>query len=119
MDEGADSRAGRDDEGRGRPLRLLALLLVAAACCAGCGGNTSSPPTEVVGTVSTVAEENGEVVAFRVRAAGGRYTIRIEPTRDYGFDLRHLHEHERHDDPVRVRLREQGGVAYALRIDDA
>lgn len=101
-------------------MRLVALLLAAATCCAGCGGESAeSAPAEVVGDVAAVAEEHGRVVAFRVTSDEGRYTIRIEPTRDYGFDLRHLREHARDDQPVRVRLRERAGIAYALRIDDA
>jgi hypothetical protein len=45
--------------------------------------------------------------------------IRIDPSRDYGFDLTHLNEHQSTGDPVRVRLRQRDEGLYALQIDDA
>jgi hypothetical protein len=98
------------------------LLCALAALSSGCKGTdrTGAPvvPSDIVGTVGTIVEDGGSVVAFRVDTGTETYTIRIKPGRDYGFDLQHLHDHQRQGDPVRV-LSEPGDQGpYAVRIDD-
>ena len=101
---------------RGRSLLTGCLLLTLPS---GCGGDEPLAPSVLTGVITEVAGSGGEVTGFELEAEGQAYEILIEPTRDYGFDLNHLREHESTGDPVRVRLREQGEALYALRIDDA
>ena len=98
---------------------VLAACALALAACAG-GESERAVPARVVGVVVSVEEEAGQVTSFTVEAEDGEsYELFIAEDVDYGFDLRHLHEHERTGDPVRCRVKERDGRAYALEILDA
>jgi hypothetical protein len=95
-----------------------ALLLVLPAC--GGSGNAAPPPSELTGVITDVREESGTVSEFTLDSIDGIYEIRIADDVDYGFDLRHLYEHEQTREPVRCELEQRAdGETYALQIDDA
>ena len=98
---------------------LVAVVLVSAAC-GGSGEAAEPPPAEDTGVVSEVREEGATVTSFTLEGLSGTYDVHIASDVDYGFDLRHLHDHARTRDPVRCRLEQrEDGRVYALRIDDA
>jgi hypothetical protein len=96
----------------------LVLTFVCMALAA-CGGEESRPPAELVGAIVEVQSENGSVVSFTLDAGGETHAIYIAKDVDYGFDLRHLHEHRTTGEPVRCALEERGERLYALEIADA
>lgn len=99
---------------------LLVLVLAVAGACGGSGEAADPPPPEATGLVTEVREDDGEVSSFTLESLSGTFEVRIAEDVDYGFDLRHLHEHERDRQPVRCRLEQRDdGNVYALRIDDA
>lgn len=100
-----------------RLIVVLAILLELGSSA--CGGEAPAAPSVLTGVITEVASANGKVTSFDMDADGESYSIRIDPSRDYGFDLTHLNEHQSTGDPVRVRLRERDEALYALRIDDA
>lgn len=104
-------------------MRLLvvagAALLLAVPACGGSGEAASPPPDELTGVVTDVREEEGAVREFTLDSLEGIYEIRVAPDVEYGFDLRHLYEHERTRDPVRCDLEQRGEAIYALSIEDA
>lgn len=94
---------------------LLALSLSLAGAC-------SSPPVpdEVTGVIVEIDRGDAEeIVGFTVEGDGSSYGIRIDPARDYGFDLEHLVEHQTTGDPVIVTTEARDGTAYAVEILDA
>jgi len=95
-------------------------LVFFGAACGGSGEAAEPPPPEATGLITEVREEDGKVSAFTLEGLSGTYDVRIASDVEYGFDLRHLHEHERKREPVRCRLEQRDdGRVYALRIDDA
>jgi hypothetical protein len=94
--------------------------LLASAAVSACGGGTEreGTPSELVGVIVGI-EGDAEVHAFTLEADDGRYRIFIADDVDYGFDLRHLHEHRATGDPVRCTLEKRGDRLYALAILDA
>lgn len=78
-------------------------------------------PAEVTGAITEISRgAYGGIDSFTVRADGeAAYEIRIDPARDYGFDLEHLVEHRDSGDPVVVRTEEREGIVYATEILDA
>lgn len=103
------------------PMRwgVLTVGLLIALVASACEKDTPAPPSTLTGVITQIAGGGGEVTGFDLDSAGEAYEIRIDPGRDYGFDLTHLYEHQTTGDPVRVRLRQQDGILYAIRIDDA
>ena len=99
---------------------ILFLVLPMAGACGGSGDAADPPPPEATGLITEVREDGGKVTSFKLESLSGTYEVRIAEDVDYGFDLRHLHEHERDREPVRCRLEQRDdGNVYALRIDDA
>ena len=97
---------------------LAALALVAGA--ASCGESRDPVPSTAVGVITAIEREGTEVTSFMLETDDeGTLEVFIAADVDYGFDLAHLHEHETTRDPVRCRLEEREGRAYALEIADA
>jgi hypothetical protein len=81
-----------------------------------CGSSSEPAPERVTGLIEEIERGRaGEITDFTVRG----YEIRIDPRRDYGFDLEHLVEHRVQRDPVRVTLDQRDGGLYAVEILDA
>jgi hypothetical protein len=102
-----------------RPALLVVLL--ASGAISGCARETAQEkaPSELVGVIVEVEEDAGNVTAFTLEVDGDRYTIFVAEEVEYGFDLRHLHEHRSTGEPVRCTLEERGDRLYALQILDA
>lgn len=102
---------------------LAAAALVLLLVTGGCGGSSDAaepPPREATGLITEVREDGDRVTGFTLEALSGTYDVRIADDVEYGFDLRHLHEHVRKREPVECRLEQrEDGRVYALRIDDA
>jgi hypothetical protein len=97
-------------------VRVFLSLAVAAAVA--CGGPAA--PTEVTGPIADIGRnDEGAITSFTVEEAGTEYRIRIDQTRDYGFDLEHLEEHRVQRLPVRVTLDDRDGTLFAVEILDA
>lgn len=98
---------------------VLAVGLVVAVAC----GSPSEPapaPGQVTGLITSIGRgDDGAIESFTVEQEGQTYDIRIDPTRDYGFDLEHLAEHRADRLPVRVTLQDRNGALYAVAILDA
>ena len=99
---------------------LLVAAVLASAACGGSGEAAAPPPAEATGIVTDVLEDGAKVTSFTLESLSGTYDVHIASDVDYGFDLRHLHDHARERDPVRCRLEQrEDGRVYAVRIDDA
>jgi hypothetical protein len=100
-----------------RPVISLALVVVVAC------GSTAEPPSspdQVTGLITSIGRGgDGSIESFTVDQGGRTYEIRIDPGRDYGFDLEHLEVHRVDRLPVRVRLTERQGTLLATEILDA
>ena len=95
---------------------MRSLLLPLTALLVACGSAPEPVPERVTGLIQEVERGgSGEISAFTVRG----YEIRIEPGRDYGFDLEHLVEHQVQRLPVRITLDERDDGLYAVEILDA
>lgn len=101
----------------------LGLAVVIAPVATGCQGaeepSHGSIPPRVVGLIVDIEEDEGAVQGFLLEADGERYDVLIDPEIDYGFDLRHLREHLRLEQPVDVALERRDGAIYATEILDA
>lgn len=95
------------------------VLVLAALLPAACASEPEVPST-VTGLITSIERSDaGGITGFTVEARGGPQDVRIDPGRDYGFDLEHLEEHRAQALPVRVTLKERDGQAYAVEILDA
>jgi hypothetical protein len=95
---------------------VRSLLPLVTALLVACGSAPEPAPERVTGLIQEVKRGgSGKITAFTVRG----YEIRIEPRRDYGFDLEHLVEHQVQRLPVRVTLDERDDGLYAVEILDA
>lgn len=93
----------------------VSLLLAGAVAC-----GTAEAPAEVTGPITAIGRNDaGTIASFTVEEVGTPYRIRIDPTRDYGFDLEHLEEHRVQRLPVRVTLDDRDGTLVAVEIVDA
>jgi hypothetical protein len=95
---------------------ILALpILLGLACSA-----EPETPARVTGLITAIEQsDRGPITGFTVAADGERYDIRIDPERDYGFDLQHLEEHLAQELPVHVTLEDREDGLYAVEILDA
>jgi hypothetical protein len=87
----------------------------------GCGGATEEPPPgAVTGQITAIGrDDRGVIRTFTVEDSGTDHRIRLDPSRDYGFDLEHLTEHRTQRLPVRVTLEQRADQLYAVEILDA
>lgn len=101
----------------------MAAFLIVALISAGCGGDGNDgagTPDEITGVILEIDSEGlGEVNSFRVKDGDDTYTVRIDPGREYGFNLGHLHEHLQNAEPVKVELESRGDSLVAVTIEDA
>jgi hypothetical protein len=99
---------------------ILAFLLATACATEARAPGEPRAPAAVTGMITAIERsDRGPITAFTVDADGEAYDIRIDPSRDYGFDLEHLEEHRLQELPVRVTLEERGDGLYAVEILDA
>ncbi|HZB04575.1 MAG TPA: hypothetical protein VE737_09690 [Actinomycetota bacterium] len=100
---------------------MRALMVLGLALAVGCSGATEEPPPgAVTGQITAVGrDDRGVIRTFTVEDDGTDYRVRIDPSRDYGFDLEHLVEHRTQRLPVRVTLEQRGEEIYAIEILDA
>ena len=107
-------------------MRTVAVVLVfalAAACGPAAEEETSTDPTaelsEVTGPIVAIDPPEGTIESFTVDSETKEdVEVYIDPERDYGFDLNHLHEHLETGDPVEVQLVLEDDVLYAISIED-
>lgn len=98
---------------------LLAVALILTAACSS-SPTPAPPPDDVTGLITSIArDDRGSITGFTVEDGGTRHEIRIDPRRDYGFDLEHLDEHRMQELPVRVTLEERDAGLFAVEIQDA
>jgi hypothetical protein len=101
-------------------LVLVAVVFIHTACAGEPAvDDLRDPPDVITGTVTEVNEEGGEISSLVIEAEELALEVRIDPARDYGFDLNHLYEHMETEEPVRVPLEEKDGDLYAEAIEDA
>jgi hypothetical protein len=101
-------------------LVLVAVVLIHVACVdEPVADDLRDPPEVITGTITEVNDEGGEISSMVIESEGLALQVRIDPARDYGFDLNHLYEHMETEEPVRVPLEEKGGDLYAEEIEDA
>jgi len=100
---------------------LLVVTLALTAACSSSPGTEPPVPEEITGVITEIERDDaGGITAFMVSAdEGSTHDIRIDPARDYGFDLEHLVEHQTTGDPVIVTTEKRDGTAYAVEILDA
>ncbi len=95
---------------------ITLLLLLGVAC----GSNAGQAPDQVTGVITTIGRgAEGDIQRFVVRQGDRAFEIRIDPRRDYGFDLGHLEQHRASEWPVTVRLEQRDSAVYAVEILDA
>jgi hypothetical protein len=131
---GPARRAGRIEGSEAAVLEgtirgIVAVSLVLVLSLATCGDAprpaTDAEPrptmTEMVGVITEVHGSSGGVLWFQLSPLTSEdpTTWWIDPARDYGFDLSHLHEHLTTGDPVIVGGRMKAGRLVALSIEDA
>ena len=93
----------------------VSLLLVGTVAC-----GAAAAPAEVTGLITAIGRNHeGAITSFTVEEDGTAYRIRIDQTRDYGFDLEHLEVHRAQRLPVRVTLDDRYGTLVAVEILDA
>ena len=113
-------RVAREPRRRARAAAAALAAFALAAGAAACGEDERAVPSIAVGVITTVADEGGSVESFTLETRDhGTFEVFIADDVDYGFDLAHLREHQATRDPVRCRLEERDGDAYALEIADA
>lgn len=100
----------------------VAVVLLLGSIVAACGDDEAGPgaPEVVTGVILEIDSEGlGEVNSFKVKDGDDTYTIRIDPEREYSFNLGHLHEHLQNVEPVVVELETRDGFLFAITIEDA
>lgn len=97
---------------------MLAAVVALGLLLGACGG--SGAPDEVTGVIIDVESQGiGQVDSFELKDGDETYEIRIDPERDYEFNLGHLHEHLQASEPVKVELESRDGFLFAVAIEDA
>ena len=101
-------------------VRAAISLAVAVVVACGSPADPASSPDQVTGLITSIGRgSDGSIESFTVDQGGRTYEIRIDPGRDYGFDLEHLEVHRVDRLPVRIRLTERQGTLFATEILDA
>ena len=99
---------------------FLVLMLTLTACADPNAQPDYPPPEQVTGLITEITYVESRIVAFDVETRmGATVDVLIDPDRDYGFNLKHLEEHERDELPVSVDLEAKGERLYAVEIADA
>jgi hypothetical protein len=102
------------------PAATLAAFLLFGAACGGDDGDAPGAPESVKGIIVNIEGDRlDEIESFRLKSGDDFYEIRIDPERDYDFNLGHLHEHLATSEPVVVELEDRTGELYAVSIEDA
>lgn len=100
-------------------MRLATILILPILLASACSSEAAAP-AEVTGLITAIEQsDRGPITGFTVEAGSGRYDIRIDRERDYGFVLGHLEEHRAQELPVHVTLEERDDGLYAVEILDA
>jgi hypothetical protein len=106
--------------GQNPGVRSVISLALAVVVACGATGEPPSSPDQVTGLITSIGRRgDGSIQSFTVDQGGRAYEIRIDPGRNYGFDLEHLEVHRVDRLPVRVRLSERRGALFATEILDA
>lgn len=95
----------------------MAAVLLLGACAGDSGCVDAGRCTGVVTDIESAGI--GEVSSFTLKSGDETVEVLIDPDKEYGFDLGHLHEHLASSEPVIVELEERDGERYALSIEDA
>ncbi len=106
--------------------RLLVPLIVLAMGLFACGDKDPATPagesgSRVLTGVVVAIDGQGmeEVTSFTLRVDGTNHEIWIDPNREYGFALGHLHAHLQGAEPVTVIYEQGDGQMTAISIEDA
>ena len=102
-------------------IRVFALCLVLSALVLSCEETSSSGSSaeQITGTIVDMKVNGADFDSITVEHEGEETEIFIKDDFDYGFDLVHLHEHQKKELPVRVSIEQVDGKPYATAIDDA
>jgi hypothetical protein len=101
-------------------VRTVISLALAVVVACGATGERPASPDQVTGLITSIGRGgDGSIQSFTVDQGGRAHEIRIDPGRNYGFDLEHLEVHRVDRLPVRVRLTERRGELFATEILDA
>jgi hypothetical protein len=99
---------------------LLASLMLLGAACGGDDENDPQAPESVEGIIVNIEGDRlDQIESFRLKRGDDFYEIKVDPDREYGFNLGHLHEHLANSEPVVVELDDRGGELFAVSIEDA
>lgn len=97
---------------------MMAAVLLLGACA---GESSCVDAGRCTGVVTGIDGAGiGEVNSFTLKSGDETVEVLVDPDKEYGFDLGHLHEHLASSEPVIVELEERDdGRVYALTIEDA
>lgn len=96
---------------------MTAAVLLLGACG---GGSSCVDAGQCTGVVTDIDSAGiGEVNSFTLKSGDETVEVLVDPGKEYGFDLGHLHEHLASSEPVVVDLEERDGQHYATSIEDA
>src|SRR5688500_4107590 len=98
-----------------------ALLCLMVACGGSSAPGEEQSPSRVVGVITEVepGDETALPTSFTVEEDDGDdFTIEIDPDHDYVFDLLHVREHFKTEDPVDVAVEDRAGSLVAVTIED-
>ena len=98
---------------------LASIVLFGFACTDEPADELRDPPKVITGTITEINTDDGEITSVVIETQELALEVRIDPARDYGFDLDHLYEHMETEEPVRVPLEQRGRDLYAEAIEDA
>ena len=99
--------------------RVFALCLLVLALLACADERDAKPEVEqITGRIVAVKANAADFDSITVDNEGTETEIFIKKNFDYGFNLVHLYEHQRQQEPVRVSIERRNGRPYATAIDD-
>ena len=79
-----------------------------------------APTTQVVGVITRVLPTNvhREPTVMEMLVDSQTVSIEFDPSRDYGFPLQHLRDHQATGAPVRVLVEDRAGLLIAMSVED-